>query len=187
MDTLTHYMISWLIGKRLDLKIGASRAFLLGSIIPDADILFILIGYRYFESLHATITHSIFTGTIFAVFIALFLKKIYPGQMEYSETFKFGLTGILFHNLLDILLNSNFFLAIETLGFSVRDYFDPPHYTGGNTILWPISNMKAQLYLHFDYSILIPFIATILVVILTYSLVFRRIANKDYPWYIWRN
>jgi membrane-bound metal-dependent hydrolase YbcI (DUF457 family) len=186
MDTLTHYMISWLIGKRSNLKIDNLRAFLMCSVIPDIDALSILIGYRYFESIHATITHSIFVGIIFAIIITLSLKKIYPGNGNFREMFKFGYAGIIFHNLIDIVFNSNFFLAIETLGVPVSTYFNPPHYLGGNTIFWPISDFKGQLYLHFNYSVLVPFTATILAVIVTYILVFKKIINKEYPWDIWK-
>lgn len=179
-------MISWLIGKRFGLKIDSLRAFLMCSIIPDIDALSILIGYSYFESTHATITHSIFTGLTFAIVITLFLKKVYPSNVSYSEMFKFGYAGILIHNFIDIIFNSNFFLAVETLGFPISKYFNPPHYAGGNTIFWPISNIKGQLYLHFNYSVLIPFTATILAVIVTYFLVFKEIINKEYPWGIWK-
>lgn len=183
MDTLTHYLTSWLIGKNIEFKKDHLRPFLIGSIIPDIDAFTIFLGYGFFNSFHATITHSIFTGIIFAIIISLFMKKFYPGNASYREIFNFAYAGFLLHNLIDIIFNSNFFLAVKTLGVDAGG--DLPHITGGNTIFWPVSDIKAQLYLHFEYSILIPFTATIVVICATYYFVVRRISRKDHPWDIW--
>ena len=184
MDTLTHYMISWLIGKKFDTSPDKLRAFLLGSIAPDVDIILVLAGFGYYRAFHATVTHSIFTGVVLVILIALLLKRIYPASTKYID--KFAYAGILVHNFVDIVFNSSFFQAIEMLGFPVSSYFDPPRFTGGNTIFWPVSDVKGQIYLYFDYSILLPFTMTMLALSLTYLLVYRNLIDRRYPWDIWK-
>ena len=73
MDPISHYMISWLAGRRLHLEKRVFRVFLLSSLIPDVDVLLLLLGTDAIMKYHGTFTHSIFVVPIFAVIIALTL------------------------------------------------------------------------------------------------------------------
>lgn len=186
MDTLTHYLISWIFGGRFHLEKNNLRIFLLCSVIPDADAASILVSYTFFQSFHATVTHSIFSGILFVFVFILILNLIYSKSTGYLGMFKFGFAGIMAHNLIDITLNTNFFQTVSTLGIPVGDYIQAPQFTGQSTILWPFSDMKGQLYLHFGYPVWVPFITGALILTLTYSLTIRKIMAGDYPWDVWR-
>jgi membrane-bound metal-dependent hydrolase YbcI (DUF457 family) len=160
MDPISHYMISWIIGKKLELEKNVYKAFLIASLIPDIDVVTIVFGFDYLLKNHATASHSIIAGLIFAFIISIAfrdIKKILP----------FALLGVFLHSFIDILVNT----AII--------------FQGGCTLLWPFSDMKFLLAYHVDIPGIVFRSTYVLVALVMYSSALYYILKKDYPWSIW--
>ncbi len=160
MDPVSHYMISWIIGKKLKLEKNVYRAFLIASLIPDIDVVTIVFGFDFLLKNHATASHSIIAGLIFASVISLFFR-------DFKKILPFALLGVFLHLFIDILVNT----AII--------------FQGGCTLLWPFSDMKFLLSYHVDIPVIVFRSVYVLVALVMYSSALYYIRKKDYPWSIW--
>ena len=157
MDPVSHYMISWLIGKKLNLRRKKYRAFLIGSIIPDIDVLTIFLGLSAFLNYHSTVTHSFLVGFILALAISVAFKE---GILPYA------LAGILLHFFIDIAINTGII------------------FQGGCPLFWPFSNVKCLLVYHTNVPVTALRIVYFLIAFAMYLIALYYILKKDYPWRI---
>lgn len=157
MDPISHYMISWLSGRRLHLEKGAFRVFLLSSLIPDIDVLLLLLGTDAIMKYHGTFTHSVFVVPIFAVIISLTL-----GQ-NFKNTIPWALFGVYLHIIVDSLVNT----AII--------------FKAGNPCLWPLSNAKCLLIYNVPALAEEVMAIKILLTVTLYGLGIHYVKKKEYP------
>jgi membrane-bound metal-dependent hydrolase YbcI (DUF457 family) len=162
MDPISHYLISWLAGRRLHLDKRIFRVFLLSSLMPDVDVLLLLLGTDAVMKYHGTFTHSIFVVAVFAVIIAFVLGN------DFKKTVPWALFGVYIHLITDFLINT----AIV--------------FKAGNPCLWPLALAKCQLIYN------VPSVAgelmavKILTTIVLYGFGIHFIGKKEYPWQPWR-
>jgi membrane-bound metal-dependent hydrolase YbcI (DUF457 family) len=161
MDPMSHYMISWFAGRRLRPEKRVFRVFLLSSLIPDIDVLLLLLGTDTIMKYHGTFTHSIFVVPIFAVVIALTLGR------GFKKTFPWALFGVYIHLMTDFLINS----AIV--------------FKAGNPCLWPLTLAKCQLIYNVPSLAGELFVMKILVTVALYGFGIHFIRKKEYPWQLW--
>ena len=162
MDPISHYIISWLAGRRLHLEKRVFRVFLLSSIIPDVDVLLLLLGTDAMMKYHGTFTHSIFVVPVFAVIIALTLGN------NFKKTVPWALFGVYLHIVVDSIVNTAMV------------------FKAGNPCLWPLSNSKCLLIYNFP-SLSGEIVALkILLTVALYGLGIHYIKKKEYPWQPWR-
>lgn len=158
MDPISHYMISWLVGRKLNLGKRVFRAFLLSSLMPDIDVMLLLLGTDYMSKYHGTFTHSAFVAPVFAILIAFFIGS------EFKRTVPFALFGVYLHIIIDSLVNT-------ALVFKA-----------GNPCLWPLSDAKCLLIYNVpSLSEEVLFIKIFLTVVL-YGLCIYAVKKEEYPW-----
>ena len=97
MDTISHYMVSFVIGRKVDMGNPELMAFTLGSIMPDVDAVSIAFGLDAYRSFHGTYSHSFTIGFLLALVVAIAFFIYYKRNVL---TYAFG--GMLMHLLLDI-------------------------------------------------------------------------------------
>ncbi len=159
MDPVGHYMLSWLLGRRMNIEKNAYRALLIGSLLPDGDVVVLILGYDFLLQHHSTISHSYILWLLAAVMISIALKS--------RSIFPYLVLGVYLHITADILLNSGLI------------------FKGGVWCLWPFSQAKCLLAYNTD----IPFKAFRFVYasleIFFYSAAAYFVLKKQYPWQIW--
>lgn len=121
MDPVTHGLVGMMLGimggGTLSLTNSVMTASIVGSILPDLDIVFQMRGdYAYLKQ-HRGFSHSLPCAVLASGVVTFFLGFIYPGE-QFSTLFWGSLLGFLSHLFLD-LLNSY-----------------------GVKILWPFSRKK---------------------------------------------
>ncbi len=161
MDPVSHYMISWLIGQKMDLDKKVFRVFLLSSLIPDIDVVFLLLGTDALLKYHGTFTHSIFVIPILVVLVTLSLSPDFRGALPYA------LFGGYLHLTIDSLINT----AIL--------------FKAGNPCLWPLSDAKCLLIYNIPSLAEEVMALKILLTIVLYGLCIHYIKRKNYPWKVW--
>lgn len=126
MDPITHAVIgmaaSKIAGHAIDISEPATVAIVIGSVIPDIDIVMQKWGdYAYLKN-HRGVTHSILGLLGFSMLITVILAMFFPESKVYS-LFIWSMMGCLSHTFFDI--------------------FNPY----GAKILWPFSKRKFSLSL----------------------------------------
>ena len=99
------------------------RLCLVGSILPDADVLGFRFGIEYAHPLgHRGFTHSILFGILYALFCLIFFRK----ESHKSKAFLFFLFffSIMSHGLLDMLTNGGLGVGLF-IPFENSRYFFP--------------------------------------------------------------
>jgi inner membrane protein len=99
------------------------RFCLLGSILPDADVLGFSFGIAYQDMLgHRGFTHSILFGLLYAIFcIAFYLKEDIKTKLKLFSLF---FISIMSHGILDMLTNGGYGVGLF-IPFSPNRYFFP--------------------------------------------------------------
>jgi membrane-bound metal-dependent hydrolase YbcI (DUF457 family) len=162
MDTISHYMVSFVMGRKVGMGNPEIMAFTLGSILPDVDAVAIVGGIDAFKSFHGSYTHSLPIGFVLALVVALAFFIYYKRNVLF---YAFG--GILMHQLLDIpnMISparpriAQLFLPFSDYGIAI------PSFQPFQTVVW----------------------AVVASAILVFSLYFLVIYVKkgDHPWRIW--
>lgn len=161
MDPVSHYMISWLFGRKLNFEKRVFRVFLLSSLIPDIDVLFLLLGTDMVLKYHGTFTHSIFVIPVFAVLITLVLSQNFKVALPYA------LFGVYLHVVIDSLINTAMI------------------FKAGNPCLWPLSDAKCLLIYNVPSLAEEVMALKILLTVGLYSMGVYYVKKKDYPWRMW--
>jgi membrane-bound metal-dependent hydrolase YbcI (DUF457 family) len=162
MDTISHYMVSFTLGRRYGLHKSEVMALTLGANLPDIDAVSIILGPDAFRDFHGTYTHSIPIGLLLALAFSIPFFLYYRKQV-----FHFIFGGVLMHLLLDVVnmmspMNPRTltpFLPFSDLGINIPAA--PPY----STAVWAIT------------------VSSILVV--SISLLIKYVKNGDHPWRIW--
>ena len=98
MDPITHYMLAYTFGRKIDLQKPQLKALTLSALLPDIDVFTIVLGWDFAAKFHGTYTHSI---TI-AVLLSLILSMIF--YLYYKKNVViYALIGVSMHLLLDII------------------------------------------------------------------------------------
>lgn len=161
MDPITHYIISWSIGRKLALEKNVYQIFLLSSVIPDIDAISIVFGVNYLLEFHGTITHSLAGGILLGLVVSLIFNRL--------RVFYWAVAGVLLHLSIDILINTG--MVFE----------------GGYPLLWPFSDTPCLLAYYTDIPILAFRTAYFSIAVASYTLMAYYISRKDYPWSVWLN
>lgn len=161
MDPISHYMLAWLLGRKLNLEKRVFRVFLLSSLIPDIDVLFLLLGTDSVLKYHGTFTHSVFVVPVLAVLIALAMGP------DFRTAIPYALFGGYLHVIIDSLINT----AIV--------------FKAGNPCLWPVSDAKCLLVYNVPPLAEEVMALKILLTAVLYGLGIYYIKKKDYPWKVW--
>jgi hypothetical protein len=159
MDPVGHYMLSWLLGRRMNLEKNAYRALLLGSLLPDLDVITLILGFDFLLEHHSTISHSLVLWLFLAGAISLLLRS--------QSLFPYLLLGAYLHISADILLNTGLI------------------FKGGVWCLWPFSKATCLLAYNTDIPILAFRATYVSLEVLLYSAALYFIWKKEYPWGIW--
>ena len=126
MDVVHHALIGGaglIIGDSVGHElIGLS--FLIGSVFPDLDVLFMFLGKRFYLKHHQSITHSLLLMILYAAIIALFISSLLGAPFSW-EAFWGALTGLLVHILLDLLntFRISLFLPLSRKRYSLDAVF----------------------------------------------------------------
>jgi len=102
MDIVHHSLIGGsglLIASAADLPLPGA-AFLMGSIFPDLDVVFIVCGKRFYLRNHQGITHSLFLAPVFSAIICLGFFVLLDLSWDWRIVIAFTL-GVLLHIMLD--------------------------------------------------------------------------------------
>lgn len=162
MDTISHYMVSFVIGRKVNMGNPEIMAFTLGSILPDVDAVSLAFGLDAYRDIHGSYTHSIPVGFVLALVVALAFFIYYKRNVLF---YAFG--GILMHILLDVPnMISPVRARIARLFLPFSDYgIVIPSFQPYQTAVW----------------------AVVASAILVFSLYFLLVYIKkgDHPWRIW--
>lgn len=152
-------MLAWLLGRRMNLEGNAYRALLLGSLLPDVDVIMIFLGFDFLLEHHSTISHSLVLWLFLAGAISLLLKS--------KSIFPFLLLGAYLHITADIMLNTGII------------------FKGGVWCAWPFSEAKCLLAYNTAIPLLAFRIAYVSLEAFLYSSALYFIWKKKYPWEVW--
>lgn len=160
MDPFSHYMIAFLIGRRLGFKRSRMMAITLGALVLDIDVIYYLYP-DHFLPVHGSVTHT-FSAMIFFWIIctALFLlwKRRFLGGCIFL--------GIGSHIVLDM---------VNTLS----------PFDGGKQLLWPFDTTYYSLgdmvpYPHLVWAIIAGAIFAFCLV-----MAWKHYEEGDAPWRVW--
>lgn len=160
MDPVSHYMISWLIGRTSGLERNNYRVFLLASLAPDVDVIAVLFGVSSILKYHGTFTHSVFTSAILGVLVAILLGNL-------RQSLPYAIAGVYLHLFIDVISNT----AIV--------------FKGGVQCLWPFSEVKCLLIYHTPIPVELVLAAKIALTVFLYGVAIYYIRKREYPWDIW--
>ena len=102
MDIVHHSLIGgsgFLIASAVDQPL-AGTAFVMGSVFPDLDVVFIILGKRFYLRNHQAITHSLFLAPVYSLVICLGFFLLLDLSWDWLIVSAF-LAGILLHVTLD--------------------------------------------------------------------------------------
>ncbi len=98
VDPFTHYIFGYVLGRRYTADAVKLRAITLAAVLPDIDILSIILGTEAARSFHGTIMHSVFVVPIIAAILALVVWVIWR-----RNVIAWAVAGVYVHLLLDIV------------------------------------------------------------------------------------
>jgi len=163
MDPLTHYMLAYSLGRRWKLERPHLKALTFAALLPDIDVLSILLGIDFFIEFHGTVTHSIFVAIVLSLVLSLTFFLYYR-----KNVIPFALVGVGMHLMLDF---------IPTLW--------PRWGHVGMMLFYPFSPQEFALRGVVPYSLLIGVVCVVLLSLLSlYALLFY-VNRKVYPWRLW--
>lgn len=172
MDWFSHYTLAFGLGRKLKLTKSKMKALLICSLIPDIDFLLVLFGTSAFFKYHKGITHSVFTGLLLALVVALLF---YITTKE--NVMGAALIGIASHLVLDLVM----------MGKSVTRYVGNSAeiaYEKGVAWFWPFSSYR------FDLAQVLPgwLASALFIAVLLFSIcvLVHFWKKKDYPWSPWK-
>jgi len=105
MDTVTHGLAGWLIGRAIPSDTGkreATIAVVLGSVLPDADNVASLLGSEFYLRLHRGVSHSFAGIAVTSLVVALLLYR-FGKWKELKILYLLVLLGQISHIALDLL------------------------------------------------------------------------------------
>jgi inner membrane protein len=105
MDTLTHGLTGWLIGRAIPSEEGgkeATLAVVAGSVLPDADNVASLLGSEFYLRIHRGISHSFAGVAVTSLLVALLLYR-FGKWKDLKKLYLLALIGQLSHIVLDLL------------------------------------------------------------------------------------
>lgn len=159
MDPVSHYVISWAVGRRLHLDNGAFRVFLFFSVLPDIDVLSVFFGLDALLRFHGTVTHSILF-ILSSASLAFFISRR-------KSFFVVAFAGGFLHLLVDVIVNTSMF------------------FTGGCRCFWPLSDVRCLLVYHLPIPVLVFRIVYYIIFLVSYSTLAYLIYKRQYPWTVW--
>jgi len=163
MDPFTHYMLAYSIGRRWKLERPHLKALTFAALLPDIDVLSILLGLEFFIEFHGTVTHSIIVALCLSLVLSLIFFLYYR-----KNVIPFALMGVSMHLILDF---------IPTLW--------PRWGHVGMMLFYPFSLKEIALRGMVPCSLLIGVVSvTMLTFFSLYALLFF-VNRKEYPWRIW--
>ena len=163
MDPLTHYMFAYTLGRKWKLERPQLKALTFAALLPDIDVISILLGIELFVEFHGTITHSIAVALLLS-FILSFIFFLYYRK----NVVPFAILGVGMHLLLDFL---------PTLW--------PRWGHVGMILLYPFSSQEIALRGVIPYSLLIGVVSVILLTLLSFYALLFFMRKNEYPWRIW--
>ncbi|PWB64302.1 MAG: hypothetical protein C3F14_06890 [Deltaproteobacteria bacterium] len=105
MDTVTHGLTGWLIGRAIPSDIGkkeATLAVIVGSVLPDADNIASLLGSESYLRIHRGISHSFAGVAVSSLLVALLFYR-FGKWKDLKKLYLLTLLGQLSHIALDLL------------------------------------------------------------------------------------
>lgn len=164
MDPLSHYMIAYVFGRKINVSTIKLKALTLGALLPDIDVISVVLGIDFLRDFHGTITHSI-TGAVFLSVIASLMFLLFRKEMVFVYT----LIGVSMHLLLD----------------TVNTLTQTAYASGGLMLLYPFSEEKFGLAHVVPNPMVIWFIVAGTILAVSAYLLYRSVRQEDYPWRIW--
>jgi len=163
MDPLTHYMFAYSLGRKWNLERPQLKALTFAALLPDIDVISILLGIEFFVEFHGTITHSIVVALLLS-FILSFIFFLYYRK----NVVPFAILGVGMHLLLDFL---------PTLW--------PRWGHEGMILLFPFTANEFALRCVVPYSLLIGVVCVSLLALFSLYALLYFMKKKEYPWRIW--
>jgi inner membrane protein len=105
MDTVTHGLTGWLIGRAIPSDAGrkeATLAVIVGSVLPDADNVASLLGSEFYLRIHRGISHSFAGVAVSSLLVALLFFR-FGKWKDLKKLYLLILLGQLSHIALDLL------------------------------------------------------------------------------------
>lgn len=160
MDWLSHYMIAFLIGRKMELDDQKLQAFTLGALILDIDIIYYLFPGTIIP-IHGTLSHTLIGALLFG---GIGMAAMWIWKRKFLGVWV--AVGIVSHLMLDML---------NTLSA----------YDSGKELLYPISEATYSLEGSVPYPYLIW--AIVSAAIFSFSLVMagKLTMEGEPPWRIW--
>ena len=164
MDPVSHYMIAYTFGRKINADETKLKALTLAALLPDIDVISIVLGIDVLRSFHGTFTHSI----IVAVFLSLVLSFIF--MLYYKKNvFTYAVIGVSMHLLLD----------------TVNTLLQSPDPQKGMILLYPFSEMKFSLTQIVPNPVVIWIIVAGTIFGFSIYMLYRFMRQNGYPWRIW--
>ena len=160
MDLISHYIIAFLIGRKLDLDDHRLQALTLGALILDIDVIYYLFPGSIIPT-HGTLTHTLLGAVLFGV---LGTAAMWRWKRKFLGSWV--AVGIISHFMLDML---------NTISV----------YDGGKRLLFPITDTVYSLEPFVPNPILVW--AIISAAIFSFCLVMagKLTLEGEPPWRIW--
>ena len=165
MDPLTHYMFAYVLGRKWNLERPQLKALTFAALLPDIDVITIVLGLNFLNSFHGTITHSILVAVLLALILSSIFYIYYRVHVEF-----YCMIGIIMHFLLDI---------IQTLVPKMRE--------NGIMVTFPFSQEQFILhnYIPLLYSLILGVALVTGTFLLSIYFLYIYMKQKEYPWWIW--
>lgn len=183
MDSITHGIAGWLLSGMLGMQ-GFAPYIILGSVIPDIDILFHRLSHRdpkLYIFTHGGYTHSI-VGAVslaFFIYLAISLLSTISPVMAIRENGVPVLFGLLIGTLLHISFDSLAFPGIPLLYPLTDRKFTIGIFPGPSMVLMVFSLFYATYsWIRTDWGSLLVLYLLISVIFIALSFVLRIIAGK---------
>jgi len=180
MDTLTHYLAGYFIGRRGGADTDLLRATTLCAVLPDLDFIGALWGWDAMADLHRTLTHSLL-GMFIIVLLVVAAMAYYRGKDAAMYALPFCFMSGISHLLLDMFCFPKSLLYV----FGVPGAPAGPAYLEGIPLAWPLTDHRFSVV---NQGILwLEIVGWVMIVMFCLSIVYiiRRYRKGDLVWEIW--
>jgi hypothetical protein len=160
-------MVSWLIGRRFIASDKIFKAFLFLSLLPDIDIMALLLGLNFFTEFHGTISHTLVAIIPLSFVVSFLFSKFY--RVKLSLMVKYGFAAIALHLLIDFLMNT----AVI--------------FKRGGALFWPFSSQIFRLSFLLDIPLLYMRIFQFSLFIVMVALFIHFTRKGQFPFAIWKD
>ncbi len=160
MDWLSHYMLGFLLGRRLSLDNDSMQALTLGALMLDMDIVKYLVPDSSLP-VHGTLSHTLLGAIIFTIaasIVFLVMKKKFMGHWV--------AIGILMHLGLDM---------VNTISI----------YDSGKELLYPVRDTTYTLEPYFPYPVISWAIMAASIFAFSFTMFIKYAKEGDAPWRVW--